>query len=113
MAIEINGNGLPPALPKNAGEGTVTPLQRQGQNPAAAQEQPRDKPEAGSADNVSLTETSARLQELQKVLEALPSEDGTRVQALRKALADGSYQVDPERVADRLLQFESLFKNTV
>lgn len=113
MTIEINGNGLPPALLKNAGEGAVTPLQRQASNSTPAQEKPRDKPEAAAGDNVSLTETSTRLQELQKVLAGLPSEDSARIQEIRKALADGSYRIDPARVADRLLQFESLFKNTV
>lgn len=110
MPIEINGNGPPPSLLKNAGEGAAT---QQKQTPASSSAPAGDKPAAAPSDSVSFTEASARLHDLEKVLDRLPAEDAARVQEIRKALADGSYRVDPERVADKLLQFEHMLKNTV
>lgn len=58
-------------------------------------------------DSVALTTTT---QELKKALgssSALPV-DIERVNSVKKALADGSYSVNAEKVAKKLIQFEKL-----
>ncbi len=58
-------------------------------------------------DSVALTTTT---QEIKKALgssSALPV-DIDRVNSVKKALADGSYSVDAEKVAKKLIQFEKL-----
>lgn len=58
-------------------------------------------------DSVALTTTT---QELKKALDsssALPV-DIERVNSVKKALADGSYSVNAEKVAKKLIQFEKL-----
>jgi len=49
----------------------------------------------------------ARLRKLESTLAQLPVVDRQRVEATRQAIADGSYRVDPARVAEKLLAFES------
>lgn len=56
---------------------------------------------------MSLTDTAARLRKLESTLAQLPVVDRQRVEATRQAIADGSYRVDPARVAEKLLAFES------
>ena len=56
---------------------------------------------------MSLTDTAARLRKLESTLAQLPVVDRQRVEAPRQAIADGSYRVDPARVAEKLLAFES------
>ena len=58
------------------------------------------------ADSVELTATVGRLQALEKSLETVPVVDAQRVDALRKSIADGSFRIDPERVATKLVQLE-------
>ena len=47
------------------------------------------------------------LQALQRDLSTRPAVDETRVQAVREALASGSYRIDPEAIASRMLELDS------
>jgi negative regulator of flagellin synthesis FlgM len=55
------------------------------------------------ADSVDLTDSARQLQDLQAAVAGTPVVDNSRVDALREAIANGSYKVDPQRVADGLL----------
>jgi len=59
-----------------------------------------------SGDQVSLTASAALLQELEKEIAQLPVVDSGRVESVQRALATGTFQVDPARTADKLLQLE-------
>lgn len=63
---------------------------------------------AGAEDVVQLTDLGARLQELGKAVESVPEVDRARVEQLRQALSDGTYQIDPEAIADKLVAMENL-----
>jgi len=58
-------------------------------------------------DKVSLTDTATQLQSLQKTLADAPVVNNERVEALRAAVADGSYQVDATELAQNMINFES------
>ena len=71
---------------------------------------PASKPTAGATDTVQLTESAARLRELDALLSQTSEVDSARVAALRQAIAEGRYNVDSVHVADKLIQLEqSLF----
>jgi negative regulator of flagellin synthesis FlgM len=59
-----------------------------------------------SVDTVSLTDTAARLRELENTLATLPVVDAQRVEDIQKSIADGSFDVDPEKIAVKILEFE-------
>ena len=63
---------------------------------------------AGTDDSITIT---ALAQGIQKVLESTSSAtsvDVDRVAAVKKALDDGSYQVNGERIASKMIQYEKL-----
>jgi len=62
---------------------------------------------AASDSDVQLTGTARNLAAIEQSLRAMPAVDELRVAAVRQRLADGEYQVDPQRVADKMLQLES------
>lgn len=62
-----------------------------------------------SSDKVSLTSTAAKLKELEQKLASQPDVDMRRVSEVQNAIADGKYKVDPEHVADKMMNFEENF----
>jgi negative regulator of flagellin synthesis FlgM len=58
-------------------------------------------------ESVTLTRTAAELLQLEESLQALPSVDQARVEAIRTAIDNGSYRVDTGRIVDSLLQSEA------
>jgi len=57
-------------------------------------------------DTVSLTDTATALQSLQQTLADAPVVDNDRVSALKAAIAEGSYNVDPAELANNMIKFE-------
>ena len=61
------------------------------------------EPPAGS-DDVKLTETSEKMRELKTELGDIDVSNPAKVDAIRQAIADGSFKVDEEAVAESLIQ---------
>ena len=59
-----------------------------------------------ATDTVRLTGDAVNLQQLDKTLSQIPVVDQGRVAAIKLALAEGRYQLDPAAIADRLGHFE-------
>lgn len=59
-----------------------------------------------SLDKISLTATATQLQSLQQEIAALPVVDEQKVAALRAAIEDGSYQIDSQKLARNMIDFE-------
>jgi len=64
------------------------------------------------SDKVSLTKTAARLKDIEQKLSDQSPVDSNRVNEMKTALANGNYNVDAEKVANKMMSFEaSLDKN--
>lgn len=59
-----------------------------------------------SDSTLSLTSNATLLQSVQETLEATPVVDNARVEAIRAAIADGSYHVDSRQLAQSMIDFE-------
>jgi|SRR5690606_28968809 negative regulator of flagellin synthesis FlgM len=114
MVIDINrlNNAATPANSGRAGN-----AQTAGQNEAIGSKQSSTAPTPSSAEQAQhagksgeSVQLSREAQQLQKVSEKLrdqPTVNKERVAQLKQAIEDGSYQVDNQRVASKLLNFES------
>ena len=67
-----------------------------------------DSSASSAGPEVSLTDTAATLQRLQAQIANQPVVDTQRVESVKKAIADGSFKVDSNRIADKMADFESL-----
>jgi negative regulator of flagellin synthesis FlgM len=60
-------------------------------------------PPAASGDSLTLTESSTRVRSLEAQLASVDVTDASKVESVKSALANGTFAVDAEVVADRLI----------
>ena len=65
------------------------------------------QPSTTQTDTVKLTNEAIQLQSIQKTLEQTPVVNSEKVEALRVAIADGSYTVDATELAQNIIDFET------
>lgn len=65
-----------------------------------------------TGDTVSLTSTTQGLKHHAKIDAQDQQVNEARIAKIKAAIQDGSYVIDPERVAKKMLQFESNFPDT-
>ena len=64
---------------------------------------------ASPVDAVSLSESAAEIAALEGQLKSLSGVDQARVDSIRQSIADGSYEVDTDKVISGLLSAEKAF----
>ncbi len=103
MAIDINGITSPQV---------VAPKDDSALNKPADQAVPQqDQSQQSSvADTVSLSDGARQLGKIDNMAISAPVVDTQRVEAVKQAVAEGNYEVDPARIADKMMQFESMLK---
>ena len=97
MASKISGVSGSPA-PVGAGRGAQKARDAASGGSAGAGS-------AGSGD-VQITSSASLLASLEQQLHSLPAVDAQRVAQFRMAIENGSYSVQPQHVADQLMQIE-------
>lgn len=105
MSIDING------ISSSAAQRPTNETQsRQNQN--VEREPARtDSGKSSAADTVSISDSAASLGKVENTAVATPVVDAQRVEQVKAAIADGSFEVNPAKIADKLMQFESLLKS--
>lgn len=102
MTEKINGQGVRPAETAGTRRSEASkPAARDARSEATA----ADKP-AASSDTVNITRSGLLLNKLEEIVQRTPVVDAERVAAIKDAIATGTYEVDDQSVADRLLKFE-------
>ncbi|PYC21064.1 flagellar biosynthesis anti-sigma factor FlgM [Pseudomonas alcaligenes] len=111
MVIDFNrlNNAAGPANNGRAGSAQASGRNEAVSNtpPSAVQVADEQASSAKTGESVQLSREAQQLQKVSDKLRDLPTVDKERVAKLKQAIADGSYQVDAQRVAGKLLDFES------
>jgi len=103
MAINSINNGIGPKT-QNISEQQQTRNVAKGNNTAV---QGNTATGSSSVDTVSLTGTASQLRALEQQIAALPVVDVQRVESIKQDISNGSYEINPPRVADKMIQMET------
>jgi negative regulator of flagellin synthesis FlgM len=102
MTEKINGQGLRPtdtAGTRRSEAAKAASSQGQGHAAAAGKS-------AAASDTVSITQSGLLMSKLEELVQGAPVVDQARVAAIKDSVASGTYEIDDQRVADKLLRFE-------
>jgi negative regulator of flagellin synthesis FlgM len=101
MSIDIKN--LSQTQPRGAGEG------RGVNDTRGTRTEGEPRPGQGPGDDhVTLTDTARRLSEVVQTATAQPAVDRNRVEEIRQAIQEGRYEINPERIAEKLMKTEDL-----
>lgn len=99
MTDKISGFSRSPLDVSQSKAGTPVKTDRAGEGKSA--------PETpGAGDAVSITAAALTLKRAEASLSAMPEVDAGRVETVRQQVDAGTYHIDPENLADKLVQFE-------
>ncbi|GGY66768.1 flagellar biosynthesis anti-sigma factor FlgM [Marinobacter zhanjiangensis] len=104
MAVNFSGIGNNPVNSPTTNTDKA-PASKSG-NPSAPAEQASREAPAARGENVNLSKQARELRQMGDKLESYPEVDDSRVEEIRAALADGSYKVDAEKVAQKMLEMD-------
>ena len=110
MAIDFNRPnntaGLSKPITQNVRQ---NPAQLNSSEPSKQANVEQTSQQARTGEPVQLSKDALQLQNLTDKIAAQPSVNSDKVAQLKQAIADGSYQVDSQRVASKLLDLEAQF----
>ncbi len=99
MTEKVNGQGFRPT--------DMTGTTRRPDLSEASESTSSSKASAtNTEDTVNVSRSSVLLSELEQVVSSLPVVDSARVDALKQAIASGTYEVDSSSVAERMMRLE-------
>jgi len=101
--MEIENNRIGPLVTHGSGQGAPVDNHRTGGSSTTA-----DQPEHSrvSTDQLSLTGEARQLHELENRIAAAPVVDSKKVEAVRTAMENGTFSVNAERIAEKLMSLE-------
>jgi negative regulator of flagellin synthesis FlgM len=104
MAIEFNNR---------AGVGTNRgPDRADTREGGGVRRAPTSAGDSTATDTVNLTSTAERLKELEASMAEQPAVDPHRVEEVRQAIDDGTFEVNAERIANQLIETENLLASS-
>lgn len=99
MSIEINGSN-------QGAQSLATTVSGNGKSPARNEPNGVAGDRGTGRDSVSLTGTAQHLRNIEQSLASQPVVETQRVEAARRAIEDGSYVIDPHRIASKVISME-------
>lgn len=103
MSVDLNGIG-----PGQVNNPRTTADKSSGSQNSQAPtgEQSKAQGAAARGDNVSLSNQAKNLKQLEQKLGEAPEMDDDRIAEIRSALEDGTYKVDAEKLAQKMLEMD-------
>ena len=104
---DINGVNNSPLNPRKSGSGDASnAAQNKASSPQTnAQEQARSTATA-RGENVNLSQRAKAVKQVEQQLREQPEVDDAKVESIRQSLEDGSFRIDAEKLAQKMLDMD-------
>jgi negative regulator of flagellin synthesis FlgM len=107
MSVDFNGIG--PGQVNTQKTTADKPSGTQNTQPSSG-EQAKTQAQSAKGENVNLSSQAKDLKQLEQKLGNYPEMDDDRIEQIRSALENGSYKIDAEKLAQKMLEMdESIF----
>jgi len=100
-------NSIDPRLNNGVYRLAEQPKPEQG-TPGNGASRSQDPSTTSRVDTLDLTDKARSLKALEAQIKQSPEVDNKRVAELKQALKDGKYEINPARIADKLLSLDAL-----
>ena len=107
MVIDFNSTNAPSGASRNSQANNAAGKRDVASDTAEKAPTTATKEASTDRTSFSLSPQAQQFQAIEERLRDLPEVDSERVNQIKQAIADGSYQVDSKRIADKLLSLES------
>ncbi len=107
MAVEITGITTTPLSDNKTNKANTTPANTN--NPNNTGSVSASTASAPTSDTVTLTQRAEELRMIEQNVNSQTGIDSERVETLKIAIDSGRYDIDPLRVAEKLIAFETQF----
>ncbi len=105
MSVDFNGIG-----PGQVNTHKTTADKANAPKAQSPAEQVQTQAQTARGENVKLSSQAKELKQLEQRLNSYPEMDDDRIEQIKAALADGSYKIDAEKLAQKMLEMdESIF----
>jgi len=74
--------------------------------PNVAPEKSSAAQNAPGSSTVTVTDSALKLLQIEKTLAEIPGFDAEKVASIKQAMSDGSYTINTDRIAEKLISFE-------
>lgn len=111
MAVDITGITTGTLSDKKTGDSfaSAEKVGSNSSNTESAQTSPASTITNSSVDTVTLTQQAKELRMIEKAVNEESGVDSERVESLKLEIDTGRYDINTQRVAEKLIEFESLF----
>jgi negative regulator of flagellin synthesis FlgM len=106
MVIDPSNSNFGKIPAKKGYAGAVAQERAQGPAGIGSSNAAASKPAAAATDNVSLSAKAQSLARLESRVAQAPEVDRKKVDAIKQALAEGRYTINPEKIAKAMLDAE-------
>ncbi len=103
MVIDSNNINSSSGAPRNRVDSSASGTQKSSSSAVDA------KPEGTAKPEVSLSSQAQTLNRLESNIQSASEFDSDRVADIKKAIADGTFEINAEKIADRMLAQDELF----
>lgn len=107
MAIDFNSPNTSARLNTPKTQGSINPPHINTQDASKNSNLAVKNTAVSSGESVQLSQDARQLHTISETLASTPSVNSEKVAQLKQAIADGSYQIDSQRVASKLLSLEA------